>query len=170
MAREYKYIVIGRYAEGVNVLGYVLQDTITGQTNLMPRSTVEELAMNKFIGNISAQIYGGKVILKGLNCKLSSLPNYDSNGNIVTKQDKKCQTSEELKLSARILSGKTTIGYVISVLNNGVECNKKKISREDTMKLARKGLISNARVQMSNGKPVLRGVSCELAKLPSLRK
>lgn len=170
MNREFRYIAIGRYTEGVNVLGYVLQDILTGNKALVSRQEVEMMAINRAIGNISAQVYDGKIIMKGLNCKLSELANYDSNGNIISRQSKKSENSEDIVITARIIEGKSTVGYVVALRNNGAKCEEKRVSREQILNLARRGYISNARVQMSNGKPVLRGVNCELAKLPSTKK
>ena len=170
MLREYKYMAIGRYVEGVNVLGYVLRDMNNGTTGLVRRSEVEKLALDKMIGNIAAQVYNGKVIMKGQDCKLSELPNYDSEGTILDTRLKGCGNSEEIMLSARILDGKSTIGYTVSLVCNGVTVDNKQVTREKAIKLARNGYIANARVQMSNGKPILRGMNCDLAQLPILRK
>lgn len=167
MTREFRYIAIGRYTEGVNVLGYVLKELSSGSTALVCRQEVENLAINRLVSNISAQIYGGKIIMKGLNCKLSELTNYDSTGNIISKQSKKLENKEDIVISARIIEGKSTIGYVVTLRSNGIKCGEKRLSRDKVLELARNGYISNARVQMSNSKPVLRGVNCELAKLPS---
>lgn len=163
--KEARYIVIGRYTEGVSILGYMVQDLATGEKAVLNRKNVEMLALNKNIENVTAQVYNGKVIMKGSNCKLSELPKYDKHGNLITATQKQPTVTEEIIITDRIGDGKTITGYVVALINNGVKCSEARLSREKVMELARDGKIANARVQMSNGKPVLRGVKCELAKL-----
>lgn len=163
--KEARYMVIGRYTEGVNILGYMVQDMITGNAGICDRKHVEMMALNKTIENVTAQVYNGKVIMKGLNCKLSELPKYDKNGNLIVAAQKQPAVTEEIIITDRIGDGKTITGYVVALINNGVKCSEARLSRDKVMELARDGKIANARVQMSNGKPVLRGVKCELAKL-----
>lgn len=170
MIREAKYNIIGRYSEGVSVLGYVMQDLNSGHTELFNRKAVEELALGKRINNVTAQVYEGKVIMKGIDCKLSNLPSYDKTGTIICKQNKEEERTEDIIIVGRLVKGKNAIGYKIALRNNGDTVNSKYISREKAVELAKQGYITNARVQMCNGESVLRGVSCDLAKLPSVRQ
>lgn len=165
----YKYEVIGRCTNGVNVHGYILLDIQTGTKRMFSRQEVEELALSKTIKNISAQFYGGRVIMKGIGCKLSSLPNYDTNCNILGNDENKQSNAEEIRICARVSSGKSTVGYVIGLFRNNKLIGYKELDRYSTIMLARDGKISNARVQMSVGKPVLRGVNCELTQLKTVK-
>ena len=169
-AIEYKYTIVGRYLDGVNVLGYAIQNKNTNDIKLLDRVIVEQMALSKEIDNVSAQIYNGKVLLKGKNCKLSTLPNYDSDGSLHRKDEIQLEDNEELVVTARITQGKSTTGYIISLRRNGEYIDKKSITREGLMRVAKEGYISNVRVQLSNKKPVLRGMNCELAKLPIYRQ
>ncbi len=169
MAKEHRYMAVGRYIDGVNVLGYLLRDSHTQKVNLIDRKTVENLALNKLIGNITAQLYEGKVILKGVNCKLNTLPSCDHEGNIKSLSQIKIPLGDKLVITSRIMNKKNIIGYVIQLMCNGVQVDKKSISREDVLRLAKDGYITNARVQYFNRKPVLRGVNCDLAQLPIIK-
>lgn len=160
------YMAIGRYCEGVSVLGYMLRNGSTGETKLYSREYVEELALTRQIGNIYAQNYKGKVILKGVDCRLTELPNYDKYGNMISQAVPNGERHEAIIVSGRVMEGKTTIGYVVSLICNGVTVGKKTLRKDKVIELARTGHIANMRVQMSNGNAVLRGHNCELAKLP----
>lgn len=166
---EARLIAIGRYVHGVNVLGYMIKDIENNTSQLLPRSEVEDLAIHKKICNVTAQIYDGKVLIKGINCKLSSLPVYDDKGKLIDTKYKKEGLQEGLIVISRILKGKFTVGYTLALLTNGIKCGEKRLSKSDVIKLAEKGKIINLRVQKYNGKHVLRGVNCELAKLPSVQ-
>lgn len=169
MSRECKYMAIGRYTKGVSVLGYMLQDINSGAVRMIERQMVEKIALNKQINNITAQLFDGKIVMKGINCKISALPNYDSSGRLVTKSDENNQRLNEVNIIGRLLDGKSTVGYILGITTNGVKCGEKCVSREKTLEIAKMGKISNARVQMSNDEAVLRGVGCKLAKLPSVK-
>ena len=154
------YNIIGRYMDGVRVVGYELEST-DGERLRLPKKVVEELALNKQIINCTAQKYTNPntgeltVVLKGVDCKLSSLP-YVSMKKSKKKIDKRGVIVE------RLVEGKNTVGYVVQ-LHNG---ERKSFRREQIMELARKGSLKNARAQMFKGQLLLRGVDCELAKLP----
>lgn len=166
---EEKYMVIGRYVSGVSVLGYVLRRNSDGDVSLYSRGEVEIMASKKQIGNITTQKYKGKIIMKGTDCKLTDLPNYDINCNIISDSIKSGSKHEAIYITARILDGKTTTGYMVSLICNGVSVGNKTVSREKVIELAKMGHIANARVQMSGKSAVLRGHNCELAKLPIYR-
>lgn len=170
MISSARLIAIGRYTEGVNVLGYIIKDLSTGESKLLPRADVEKLALDKKICNITAQVYCGKILIKGIDCKLSSLPNYDSKGRLIDKTENVNRKQEGLMVTARIMNGKSTTGYVLALLTNGAKCGEKRLSKDKVIQLAEDGHIMNLRVQKSNGKYVLRGVNCELAKLPSIKQ
>lgn len=157
------YCIIGRYMDGVRVIGYEME-SVDGQRDRMTKRQVEELALNKQVINCTAQKYINPktneetIVLKGVGCKLSSLPYISLNKN-KGKVDKRGLIIE------RIVDGKNTLGYVVELHSGEV----KNITREQTMMLARKGSLKNARAQMSRGELLLRGVKCDLAKLPVIR-
>ena len=169
MTHNFKYEVVGRCLDGVTVLGYYTKELSSGKIALLNREAIEKMALDKLIKNVTAQFYDGRVMLKGTDIKLNSLPCFDAEGNRLERQTKVRHNNQTLMLSARILDGRTIIGYVIDLIEDGMVKNRKQITREQAIELAREGRITNARVQMSNGIPVLRGVNCELARLDSVK-
>ena len=169
-ANEQRYTMVGRCIDGVNILGYAIQDKTTQQISLMDKATVDQLAITKQIENVVAQNYDGKILLKGKNCKLNELPNYNPDGSIYNRTDLHLDDNEDIIVSARITKSKATVGYVISLRRNGVVIDRRSITKEGLVKLAKDGNISNVRVQLSNKTPILRGVNFELAKLPIYRQ
>lgn len=168
MARGARYVVIGRCVKGVNVAGYIIQDLEDGSRRLVERPMIEEMALNKVIKNVAAQVYEGRVAMKGIGCKLTSLPLYSTNGEIVNTAENSMKQREEMLLSNRIMDGKSTIGYTLALWINGVKCNEKRITRDTAVRLAQQGQISNVRVQRCNGQAILRGVNCDLSKLDTI--
>lgn len=163
------YDAIGRCTNGVTVDGYILRNISTGKITFCERSITEQLAINKQIKNIAAQVYEGRIIMKGQGCKLSTLPNYTKECDL--KSSRICGQSNsgaKTVICARISDGKNTVGYVIKRHSNISNAEYRRMSRVDTIMMARDGKIDNARVQMSAGKPVLRGVNCELTRLKVL--
>ena len=153
-----KYSIIARYMDGVRVIGYMLEDTNGGHVR-MSKQAVEKLALNKQIINCTAQRYDNGVVLKGIGCKISQLKNIC----LSCKESKKVDKRGEIV--KRVINGKNTIGYVILTYNG----DSKTISRDKTLEFARNGAFKNARAQMSKNEILLRGVNCELAKLPIVR-
>lgn len=164
-----KYRVIGRCMNGVHAVGYVLQSLNSQQNSIVAKSVVDELALNRSIVNVTGQVYDGKVFLKGVKCKLIDLPNCTVDGKIITKDARSIEDKNTWNIIARIVNGKNIVGYrVAGVSTSGIEVEKN-LSRDTIITLAKGGQIKNARVQMSNGKTLLRGNGCELAQLPSIR-
>lgn len=164
-----RYEVIGRYMAGKRVEGYMVRDRSTGIAAVVSRNKVEQLALNGNIRNVTAQNYGDRVVLKGIGCKLSEMPNYDINGNLVETGWNEAQKQSFERIVARIVDGRQTVGYVIEVVVNGRSAGFKELSRENTIAMARLNRLSNARAQMSQGRLVLRGVNCELTQLKTVR-
>lgn len=174
--------IVGRCTSGVKVDGYVVKSIIDGTTKILSKEYVEQLALSKQINNCTAQIYDGKVYMKGVNCKLSELPTYTLDGqpyikskknNIRTQQtnnstDIKWNTMR-IRIVGRIVSGKSVIGYNVEIRTpQGITYER--IEKGELLKLARDGHIDNARVQKFNNGLVLRGYECDLAKLPVIKE
>lgn len=149
------FIVEARIMSGVSVVGYRLKCP-DGSSITMGREDVEKLALDKRLINVTAQrhVVNGvqHVVLKGINCKLKDLPKI--------KADRK-QEKAKHEIVMRVTDGKQTCGYVLDC-----DGEKRLFNRNEVMNAARIGLVSNARVQASGDKYVLRGVGCDLAKLP----
>lgn len=79
--KEARYMVIGRYTEGVNILGYMVQDMMTGNTAICDRKHVELLTYN-FLSHISNDMrfqitdygFSWNIILLFLNCEFYDVP------------------------------------------------------------------------------------------------
>lgn len=161
------YRIVGRYMSGVKVLGYYLIDTELGTGKSVTKSDTEKLALSKQIINCTAQRYQGKILLKGVNIKLNTLPVVDVSKTQKLSAETPIKKPEKpgYAILARILEQKHVVGYVLIDEKH----EKRHISRDKTIELASKGLVHNARVQMYHATPVLRGVGCDLSSLPGIR-
>lgn len=149
-----EYIIIARYREGVNIVGYALKDQ-NGNTLKLSKGDTEKLALNKQIKNCTAQKSNGLVIMKGVGCQLK---------NITTYTIGKKQEEEKGEIVAKITDGRNANSYIIAYKNG----NKVTLSREETIVMARNNKLSNAKAQVSNGELVLRGdKGSNLSQLPS---
>lgn len=162
-----KYTIAGRYMDGTKVKGYYLIDQYGNGTSL-DKERVEEMALNKQITNCVAQRYKDGIVMKGINnTKLSQLPVVDVSKTKELRAEVKDSNARigVFAIIGRIVDKKFIRGYILRDSNN----SRYKIDRQKVIELAMSGKISNARVQMNNGEPVLRGVGCELSSLPSFR-
>lgn len=159
-----EYTLVGRQTSGTQVIGYVVIENKTGCVMPMLRDTVYKLALNKKITDVTAQEYLGKITMKGNHFKISELPEYDQHGKIVKPAS---NGEKKLYIVYKVVDGKSTIGYGINVVQNGVVINTAILKREQVLQLAKAGAIANARSQYSNGKIILRGVDCNINSMPS---
>lgn len=151
------YEIIGRVVNGTYVSAYILRDRRNQQIQPINKSIVEQLALNKQIYNCQAQVYDKIVNLKGINCKLSKLPKYDNNGNIIEekKNDSQAKKKADLQIIGKVLDGRRVKSYVICSIAD--KSKKITLSRTDTLKLVDSGRVLNAKVQRNAGSIVLRG-------------
>ena len=170
-AKRTQYQIVGRYMSGKEVTGYHLQSIETGKSGKFSRDQVAFLIGREQITNCTAQIYQDKVLLRGKGMSLEDLPiqyedgttkNTEQLGKIAKGADAS-QVMEKFIVVGAIKSGRNTVGYIIQ--NAG--CGIKRIKRQQVIELAQQGKIANARVQMYQGKALLRGVGCNLDELPS---
>lgn len=168
--QEMKYTIAGRYMDGVSVKGYFLID-VYGNGTPVDKVVVEEMALNGQILNCTAQRYKGKIIIKGkdingIKTKLSKLPVVDvSKTKKLEPEVNKDKQKDKFTIVARIVDRKYVRGYVVYDYNKV----RRNLTREKVIELAKQSKITNARVQMDNGVPVLRGKDCDLASLPGIR-
>lgn len=173
MVTEYnvgaRYEIIGRIQNGTTVLSYMINDRTDNSKNMIEKGVVEQLALNKQIYNCTAQVYGNIVNLKGINCKLSKLPKYTEDGNLIPEPEKpKKKAPADLKLVGKIQCGRAISDYVIVALKD--TSKKMKVPKETVLQLAQDGRILNAKIQMNNGEMMLRGTyGVNLAKLPTYK-
>lgn len=151
------YEIIGRVVNKTSVTAYILKDRRNNQTQAIEKSIVEQLALNKQIYNCTGQIYNNIVNLKGINCKLSKLPKYDTHGNKIPECETITPTKKmgDLKLIGKIQNGRVVKAYVVCAVND--ESKQKIISREQILNLARTGRIINAKSQRNGTEILLRG-------------
>lgn len=152
-----RYEVVGRIPSGTSVIAYVLVDKVTNTRFIMEKGMVEQLALNKQIYNCSAQVYGGIVNLKGINCKLNRLPHYDESGNPLDASCKSTKRAKaDLQLVGKIQNGRTITYYVVSDIYEPDKLIQ--IPRDTVIRLAQDGRIVNVKVQKNGTDSMLRGV------------
>ena len=68
----------------------------------------------------------------------------------------------QLMIVGVLVRGRNVMGYVVQNAGGGTT----QVDRNKLLEAARAGRIGNARVQMYQGKPILKGVNCDLSALP----
>lgn len=181
------YRVTGRYMDGQKIIGYHLVGEDGSQAQ-ETRDRVIWLIGKGVITNMRVQIGAeGEAILRGKGINLNNLPVYDPNKDKYRNTEKSQQVAHssvsvkkssvadaspmgQYTITHRIMLKNKCLGYQL-IDYSGTVTRKK---REDVIKLAIQRLISNAVVQRytrpETNKPelILRGVNCELSKLPIL--
>lgn len=169
------YQIVGRYMDGSEVVGYHLQSLESGKAERYNREITAYLVGRGQVSNASGQVYKGELLLRGEGVKISELPVFNENtgelSNLngvgrVRKNASAADVMTMLKLTGIIVKGRSVVGYEVS--NNAGA--KKNLSRADVIKLAVAGQIGNARVQMNDGKELLRGVGTNLNELPVVKR
>lgn len=172
MAEEVKvsYSIVGRYMNGKEVTGYQIQST-KGESKRVTREQLCLLVGRGDITNCTGQVYKKKVILKGKGININDLPIVDEKNSKVKNTDKigaiKKGTSNtdavnQLMIVRKLVSGGKPVGYVLRNAGGA----ERKVKRDEVVTLAKDGKIGNARVQMYNGKVLLRGKNLNLNTLP----
>lgn len=169
-AKRVEYQIVGRYMSGKEVVAYHLQSIETGKSGRYTREQVCYLVGRDQITNCTGQIYQDKVLLRGKGMSLDDLPVQYDDGDTrnlervgkVRKGTEIHEAMEQFMIVGTLKSGRNVVGYVIQ--NAG--CGIKRIKRQQVIELAKQGKIGNARIQMYDGKPLLRGVGCNLDELP----
>jgi hypothetical protein len=150
---------------GTSVSGYVIHDKITGQRFSMEKGVVEQLALNKQIYNCHAQVYNNIVNMKGIGCKLSSLPRYDSGCNKIVKKKDTPIKKADYEIVGKIQKGRKVLGYILIKLDD-TDKTRYNMEKSQVLKLARAGKIINAKCQMYGSEPMLRAApGCDLTKI-----
>lgn len=166
-----KYSVVGRYMDGSKVSAYHIVGDDMSQAKVTKNQLIR-LVDQGFITNCRVQMYNDEPLLRGHGINLNALPIYDErrnvfkDGNQVVDVSKKvndpAKVIGQLALKKRIMCGKSCVGYVVSD-KSGAERN---VSRTKILELASNKMLANARVQMYNNEPLLRGVGISLEELP----
>lgn len=163
-----KYTILGRQRNGTVVVGYVVKDEETNRIGIFSKEDVYRLALAKQINDVVTQNYNGKITMKGTKYRISDLPNYDMDGNIIHSDRQVTESKPQLYLNGKYVDGKNITAYRVAMVENGRVVKEATICRDKVMEFAQRGMIANARHQKSNGIDILRGVGCKLSALPSL--
>lgn len=154
-----RYKIIGRITNGTSVISYVLVDLITGERCAMEKGMVEQYALNKQIYNCTAQIYGNKINMKGIECKLSQLPRYNCNC-VPVSEEKGTDGHKSYKPDILIVGkvhdndGRTITHYVVVRIKEPER--KIKVDKDRVLMLAKENRIINAKSQSNCGELMLR--------------
>lgn len=171
------YKVAGRYMSGSSVVGYHL----VGSDGIQIRVNKERLIYligKGLVDNMRVQAYKNQLIIRGKGINLNNLPVYDinkdkfrdSNNKVGADRDSCIKDIGQMEIVKRIMYKTKCLGYVVRDFR-GIE---RKLSRAKVIDLAMKRLIKNATVQKYNDKNtgvtklILRGLNCDLTKLPIL--
>lgn len=167
-----RYEIIGRIIDGVQVESYILRDRHNGCHIVMNKSEVNTNALAKNIYNCTGQLYNGKIIIKGINCKLNQLDKFDTSGNRLIKTKTRTMKNEKptMRIIGKVLEGRNIVSYVLNY-KDGDEVRTIVVDKETVVKLASNGKIINATTQRLGDKIILRGnQECDqLSKLPIYR-
>ena len=145
-----EYQITGRYTNGKEVVGFHLQSIANGKSGKFPKEFVAYLIGKEVVTNCTAQIYKGKLLFRGKGISLDDLPTASFDEDLST-------SAEELTIVGALKSGNRTVGGDGCEVWYHIGGGLSKYSRAKVIKLAQEGQITNARVQMYQGKPLLRG-------------
>lgn len=170
MAKRAMFQIVGRYMSGSSVTGYHLQSLETGKSGKYSKEQVCLLIGRGQITNCDGQIYKDTVLLRGVNCQIEALPVIQEDGSLSRADGlgrvKRGTSAQDAVTNVNIVgvirSGRNNVGYVVANAGGGTY----KFARDKVMLLAKEGRIGNARVQMHNGKAILRGIGVDLGSLP----
>lgn len=169
-ARRTEYQIVGRYMDGKEVTAYHLQSLDTGKAGRYTREQVAYLVGRGQVTNCEGQIYQDKLLLRGKGISLEELPVQQENGDLtradslgrIRRGTNTHDALTQVMIVGSIVRGRNVLGYVIQNAGGG----QARVERDRLIEMARAGRVGNARVQMYNGKPILKGVDCDLSQLP----
>lgn len=171
-AKRTMYQMVGRYMAGKEVVAYHLQSLETGKSGRYTKEQIAYLVGRGQITNCEGQIYQDKVLLRGKGISLEDLPVQQVNGSLSRTDSigkiRRGVTGDEamtqLMIVGSIVRGRNVLGYVVQNAGGG----RTKMSRADVIELARNHRVGNARVQMYNNNPILKGDGTDLSQLPKI--
>lgn len=171
MAKRTEYVLVGRYMDGRRVTGYHLQDISTGKNGQYSVDQFAYLVGRGQVTNCTGQIYQDTVLYRGANgTEINSLPVQHADGSLsradgaghLRKGDTAQDAMNKLMLVGKIVQGRNTVGFVVRNMGG----QTKNLSYNDTFELVRAGRVGNAKAQMYEGKPLIKGNGVNLNELP----
>lgn len=177
------YKVVGRCLKGKEISAYVFIGSDNSQLILNKDRTIYMIGKG-MIENMRIQTVNNEVIIRGKGVNLNTLPAYDENkqsfrGNdasqtvanngVHPRNTPLTNNMSQFEIVKRIMMKNTCIGYVVRDMAG----NTKRLDRQTVVRLGIEKRLSNAVIQRLNNKDgsnsvVLRGVGCEIKKLPIL--
>lgn len=170
------YNVTGRYMNGKECTGYHLVDA-NGTSYIVNRDKAILLISRGQIENMRVQYSGDDVIIRGKGINLNTLPVFDANKDKfranapqqgTTPKTTQHNPMSQFKIVKRLMYKNSVFGYIIQDATG----REARISKAKANELASIGKILNAEATKYTPKGstesvvVLRGVGCELNKLP----
>lgn len=171
MASKKQYEIVGRHMSGKRVVGYDIKSLESNKQKNLTRGQIAFLAGAKQLSNCTGQLYGKDVILRLTDGKsMASLPTINE---AINKEEKGAKNdmantskSKDTKGSVfqRVMYGKKCLGYDVKNIDGSTST----LLRGSVMIAAKKHKLENVRLQMYNGKPLLRSTpgSTPLSELP----
>jgi hypothetical protein len=169
-ARRTEYQIVGRYMDGKEVTAYHLQSLENGKAGRYSREQVAYLVGRGQITNCTGQIFKDKLLLRGEGISLEDLPVQQENGELkkadslgrIRRGTDAASALTQVMIVGVLSRGRNVVGYTVQNAGGG----KTNIERAKLLELARDGKVGNARVQLYQGKPILKGVGVDLTTLP----
>jgi hypothetical protein len=170
-----QYEIIGRISDGSFVSEYVLRNRMYNTIEKVEKHIVEQMALDKQIYNCKAQRYNNIINLKGINCKISQMPKYDKQGNLIKERDiensnsvsnKSKGTNTDLEITGKVYSGREVTEYILKYIDRPEE-DGMIVPRYMVIQLVKDGRIKNTTCQKCNNTVILRG---NLSKVESIRQ
>lgn len=169
-AKRTEYQIVGRYMNGKEVTAYHLQSLDTGKQGRYTREQVAFLVGRGQVTNCEGQIYQDKVLLRGKDMSLEDLPVQQENGDLsrtgnLGKIRKGTSTEDALTqvmIVGTVVKGRNVLQYIVQNAGGG----RIAVPRQQLLEMAHEGRVGNARVQMYQGRMILKGVNCDLSALP----
>lgn len=167
-AKRVMYQIVGRYMNGKEAVAYALQSIDKDKQAKFTREQVCYLVGRGQVTNCEAQLYNGKVLLRGKGINFDNLPTKQLDGEFkhteaigkIRKDTSVDDAMHQFMIVNSIKNGKEVTHYVIRNAGNAT----KTVTKEELFELVRQGRVGNARIQMYNGKELLRGVGTDLSK------
>lgn len=173
-AKRASYQMTGRYLNGTEVTSYHLQNLEGGSSGKFSREQVYYLVGRGQVTNCIGRLGpNGTVQLAGRGMKITDLPTQQEDGRInnteavgkIRRGETGAAVMDKLTIIAQVPEGRRVVAYWLQNAGKGRIIK----SREEVIELAKKNMISNARVQNNNGKILLRAkTGCEINKLPAV--
>lgn len=173
-APRIEYAIVGRYMnEKKEVIAYELQSIEASKSGRYTREQVAYLVGRGQVTNCEGQIYGDKLLLRGVGMNLNDLPVIYSNGKSRNmdlaghqyKDNTTAETLNQVMITKVIRFGRNVIGYEIQNIGG----QTKNINREQAISLALQKRIGNAIAFKSGDGYMLRAAKgYDLSNLPVL--